>query len=138
MAYNLKNISEKVRKYISNTGDCWIWTGALSKNGYGNYWNRGAHRVVYELLVGDIPKGMQLDHLCRNRDCVNPSHLEPVTAKENILRGLGLAAVNSRKVECKRGHLFDSENTYLWKGHRICRECNRMRQSGYKRGLNGV
>lgn len=138
MAYNLSAVITKIRKYIHQTGDCWVWTGAKSSNGYGNYWNRGAHRVVYELLVGEIPKGKQLDHLCRNRSCVNPEHLEPVTQKENLLRGIGQCAINAKKTECKRGHIFSSENTYVWRGKRICRECSKIRQEVYKRGLNGI
>lgn len=137
MSYTLDDIQKKIRKYIhGNTDGCWLWTGGLSKNGYGNYWNEGAHRTVYKSLMGDIPKGMQLDHLCRNRSCVNPNHLEVVTCKENILRGRGLAAVNAKKTHCKRGHEFTEENTYLWKDHRICRECGRVRQSAYQGALN--
>lgn len=73
-------------------GDCWEWSGSVIKStGYGQVWADGtnhlAHRVVYELLIGPIPEGLQLDHLCRNRRCVNPEHLEPVTGKENIRRG---------------------------------------------------
>jgi hypothetical protein len=117
---------------------CWLWTGYLAGgNGYGGITieNRQclAHRVVYELLVGPIPEGMELDHLCRNRCCVNPDHLEVVTKKENVLRGIGLSAQNARKTHCKNGHIFDEVNTYLWNGKRICRECGRKTAREYQR-----
>jgi len=139
MSYTLGTTITKIKKYIHQTDGCWIWTGAKSSNGYGNYWNRGAHRVVYELLVGEIPENMQLDHLCRNRDCVNPEHLEPVTARENLLRGIGVAAVNAKKTECKRGHQFTDKNTYVWNNRRICRECQKAREVTYRRRIaNGI
>lgn len=89
---------------------CWIWLGALSHNGYGFIGTgegnkiRRAHRVSYELHIGPIPEGMQLDHLCRVRCCINPWHCEVVTLKENVLRGVGLSAQNARKTHCKNGH----------------------------------
>ena len=90
-------------------GECWVWKGAPIKNGYGQYRRKGTrscyvHRLVYEALVGPIPEGKFLDHLCRNRLCVNPGHLEIVTNRENVLRGVGPTAVNAQKTHCKRGH----------------------------------
>lgn len=85
-----------------------------------------AHRVAYEMLVGPIPDGMQLDHLCRNRCCVNPEHLEPVTCRENLMRGTGHAARNAAKTHCPQGHPYDDENTGFNKsGGRYCKTCNR-------------
>lgn len=88
---------ERLSRFISR-GNCWEWIGAISTNGYGKTTisNRtvSAHRAVYVLLVGPIPEGMQLDHLCRVRHCVNPNHLEPVTAKENVRRARSAANVN--------------------------------------------
>src|SRR3990167_6386730 len=112
-----------------NSG-CWLWTGADDGNGYGTLTvgrvMRKAHLYSYEAFVGPIPEGLQLDHLCRVRCCVNPDHLEPVTQRENILRGMGIAAVNARKTFCKHGHEFSAENTRVRKnGTRQCRACHR-------------
>lgn len=123
----------KVRK-----GDvCWNWTGAISSGGYGNFYTGGgraaarhvhAHRFAYELLIDPIPEGMCLDHLCRNRKCVNPDHLEVVTRGENVLRGDTLAGRAARATKCKHGHPFDVANTYITReGHRHCRACGRRR-----------
>lgn len=114
--------------YNKNKEGCWVWNRGIS-NGYGGIHINGkyrvAHRVVYELLKGPIPKNLTLDHLCRNRACINPNHLEPVTMKENILRGIGIAAVNARKTSCARsGHLLVGKNLYIWNGKRICMACN--------------
>jgi hypothetical protein len=93
-----------------------------------------AHRVLFRWLVGEIPEGLVIDHLCRNRWCINPSHMEPVTMQENILRGEGLAAANARKTECVNGHPFDEANTYWWGTagrHRGCKACRRENQRRY-------
>jgi hypothetical protein len=112
------------------TGGCWLWTAGKFSEGYGQFWRDGrnlhAHRVAYELLVGPIPEGLNLDHLCRVRHCVNPAHLEPVTARTNLLRGVGQPARNARKTHCKNGHEFTPENTYeIRPGWRACRQCKR-------------
>lgn len=119
---------EKVDK--RGPDECWIWTAA-TRHGYGSMGFNGkmvySHRWLYEQAVGPIPDGLDLDHLCRNRKCVNPAHLEPVTTRENILRGEGQCAKNARKTHCKRGHEFTPENTY-WHastGRRRCRVCRR-------------
>jgi hypothetical protein len=116
--------------------ECWEWGGERNENGYGRTHRGGryigAHRAVYELLVGPIPEGLVLDHLCRNPPCVNPAHLEPVTNKTNILRGVGVGAVNAQKTHCIRGHEFTPENIRWiapnWPGgaeRRACRTCRR-------------
>jgi len=118
---------------VAKGPDCWIWTGARrSPGGYGTIRGNGhqllAHRVAYELAIGPIPEGKQLDHLCRNKGCVNPAHLEPVTNRENVLRGVGPSAVNARKTHCVNGHEFTPENTYREKGGgRACKACGRDR-----------
>ncbi len=124
---------------VEKSDGCWIWLASKDRCGYGRFnvtWHptMRAHRFAYELLVGPVPYGMQLDHLCRNPSCVNPAHLEPVTSRENTLRGEGRAARQARQTHCKRGHQFTPENTYVCpKGHRYCRHCKRVTHREYMR-----
>lgn len=90
------------------------------------------HRFAYKLLVGAIPSDRVLDHLCRNPACVNPDHLESVTVRENTIRGIGPSALNAKKNECHRGHTFDVANTYIYRGRRHCKECQRERVRAYQ------
>ena len=111
--------------FVSVTGFCWNWTGP-TVGPYGKRSGKLAHRVVFELLVGDIPEGLELDHLCRNTLCVNPDHLEPVTRAENMRRRSVLYGA------CKNRHPFTPENTYRRpSGHRMCRACNRASTAAY-------
>lgn len=116
------------RKAFSYTVDpdtgCWIWDHVKDRHGYGHFSHVGAHRWSYELHVGPIPEGLSLDHLCRNPPCVNPDHLEPVTHRENVLRGVSPCAQHARQTHCKRGHPLSGDNLRLRpNGHRACREC---------------
>lgn len=108
--------------------ECWLWEGVLDKDGYGLLRNLRAHRVAYELERGPIPPGLDLDHLCRSRACVNPAHLEPVTNRVNSLRGAGATAVNVRKTHCVRGHELDANARLRPDGRRECRPCRTITQ----------
>lgn len=119
-------------KYAVDPDGCWVWTDA-ARAGYGfllvNGKKQMAHRVSYELHVGPIPEGLQIDHLCRNKLCVNPTHLEPVTQRENILRSDNMAARWARRTEC---HVCGGE--LKWRGdRRYCVECERRRGRNRKR-----
>ena len=121
-----------VMERISITSGCWPWIGSVQGGGYGiiqrHRKNILAHRAVYELLVGKIPDGLTLDHLCRNRICVNPAHLEPVTNRENRMRGYSPPAIYARRTHCSKGHDYTPHNTRIApKGFRICLTCERAR-----------
>jgi len=124
--------------YVLEDG-CWEWRASRTKAGYGRFRIGSvtqrtrtmllAHRLAYEALVGALPNGYECDHLCRNRACVNPSHVEPVSHRENCLRGQSAPAHNARKTHCSKGHPFDEVNTYRWKSkphYRRCRKCDRL------------
>lgn len=134
-------VTERVKsKVATDSNGCWIWQGYVQANGYakigvklnGKHVMRYAHRVMYEETVGPVPEGLDLDHLCRVRRCVNPEHLEPVTRSENLLRGdAGIYArqVTAKKTHCKHGHPLSGDNLYTPPGtnKRHCKECNRQR-----------
>jgi hypothetical protein len=114
---------------LDETTGCWLWTGAITGVGYGVLSFEGrkynAHKMAYRHWTGEVPEGLQLDHLCRVRHCVNPAHLEPVTHRENSLRGTGAPARNAVKTHCKHGHEFTPENTRIRpNGWRACRACH--------------
>lgn len=119
-----------IPEYAPHLGPCWIWAPALNK-GYGVLGRPGkyggacqAHRFAYQLLIGPIPEGLHLDHLCRVPACVNPDHLEPVTSAENMRR-------MPRKIYCKQGHPFTDENTYWHAGKRHCRDCRAVSKAAW-------
>lgn len=140
-ALRVFGFASRISAKIEFTSTCWIWTGSVGKaytkrsgGGYGQIRSGGKtkkiHRVVYELLIGPIPEGLQLDHICGNKKCVNPLHLEPVSGLTNSLR------YTSKQTHCKHGHLYDLENT-LWRPNsrsgnlrRICKACYIKRAKG--------
>jgi hypothetical protein len=131
-----QNVAAKIRvgNDWSDLGPCWEWTAATT-NGYGVVQHDGrvqrAHRVVWVCLRGPLDEDLELDHLCRNRPCVKPAHLDPVTGVVNNARSESASAKHARQTHCLRGHGFTPENTYLrardHKTERFCRECARER-----------
>lgn len=129
----------------ATTSSCWLWGGAMT-GAYGQFmrstWGTArAHRITYMWANGPIPYGKVVDHLCRNTRCVNPAHLEAITDRENILRGVGLPAVNARATHCTNGHPLVEANlyeSYLARGERQCRICgrDRARQKHYERATD--
>ena len=127
-----KRFFQKIKK----VNKCWEWQGCISSKGYGTFGFFGkwckAHRASYMLFVGKIPEGLTIDHKCKNKKCVNPEHLRPMTMRDNILLGENCAAVNAKKTHCKRGHEFLKENIYPLKmkngrNSRSCRICIKIR-----------
>lgn len=119
--------------HTDRSGECWIWTACLDRtSGYGRVTIKGktlySHRLAYETFVGPIPDGLDLDHLCRVRACCNPAHLEPVTARVNMLRGMSVGAVAQRRDFCNHGmHDYATHGVTYKDGRRHCRECDRIR-----------
>jgi len=138
--YGINMRKNTIRNFLSkikiNENGCWIWTGHLHKNGYGKLtWHQKtvtAHRLIYEYYHGQIDPSLTIDHLCRNRACCNPVHLEQVTMKENVLRGTSFAATNAVKTHCPKGHPYTPENTSLHTGRRHCRICDRLANVKWK------
>lgn len=133
----MKTMKERFYEKVAtpDANGCMLWTGAVHKlHGYGRFrtadrTTRQAHRVAYKLLVGPIPAGLHIDHLCRVRHCVAPAHLEPVTHRVNVLRGVAPAARHARVTQCPAGHAYSAENTRVTPlGTRKCRACHRARE----------
>jgi hypothetical protein len=129
-------IDRFANKVALTDAGCLVWLAGLAGAGYGHFHTTQtaqekardvyAHRWSYEHHVGPIPDGLHLDHLCRNPACVNPDHLEPVSQRENTMRGTGFSARNAAKTRCDHGHRFTAENTYVDReGYRHCRTCRR-------------
>lgn len=137
-----KNVKDSFNWRTNKTAGCWIWQGVhvgggygfLSMNINGKPSGKLAHRLSYELHIGEIPEGYEIDHLCKVRDCVRPEHLEAVTRQENINRS-NIGKAQRAMTECKHGHPFDEENTYWYRGLRGCKICrrNNLRKSRKRR-----
>lgn len=131
-------LSDRFWSKVAKTETCWLWTASLDGSGYGQFFTRvegqrksnRAHRLAYELVVGPIPEGLVLDHLCRNPKCVNPEHLEPVTDRENILRGTGLSARRARQVLCAEGRHRLDDFPRQASGQRSCLACRNVKRRG--------
>lgn len=139
-----KTLSSRLWARVEKTDTCWLWTGYVTIDGYGRiksvydrdnpHRSEAVHRVAYELLVGPIPEGLELDHLCQVRNCVRPDHLEPVTREENARRG------GERQTHCASGHEYTAENTHIRPsdGARICRACGRVGgRAEHRKGVRG-
>jgi hypothetical protein len=137
----MTELSDRVMSRVEvQENGCWVFTGTTVRGGYGQIRYHGktyyVHRVIHEALIGPIPDGFQVDHLCFNPPCCNPAHLEAVTRDENMARsragarGANVAASNAAKTHCPRNHPYDEENTYVnAEGFRWCRACRRERYS---------
>jgi hypothetical protein len=125
------DVAKIFKRINAREGECWEWAGKANSGGYGvmviNYKTYIAHRLVFSIFNGSLNPSLVIDHICRNRKCVNPDHLEQVTSKENLARSpLVSYSVMANKKFCKRGHEFNKENTFYRKRGRACRACARM------------
>jgi hypothetical protein len=135
---------ERLVRRVDFDGPCWEWTGARTKDGYGLIGLGGrvdglgyTHRVMWEALVGPIPAGLDIDHLCRVRHCCNPDHLDPVSRLENVRRGIG-PALKRGVTHCQRGHRFTPENTIQSPRQRRCRTCHNARNRASRKEKNAA
>lgn len=130
------DIAERFWSRVNKTPTCWLWTGYLDRGGYGTIRVPGkrfkVHRFAYEMLASRIPEGYEIDHLCRIRHCVNPEHLEPVTRKENVLRGESPSAKAARQTHCIRGHELLPAGTLSQLPYRVCLQCKKIRNQQVK------
>lgn len=132
-----KTYEQKVEtfwKHVDRSGGdnaCWPWTSWMNSKGYGKFklcgWHSSAHRIAYAVTHGEIPEGYDIDHICNNRACCNPSHLQAISHRENVLRSENtIAGRQSRQTHCKRGHPLSGDNLLMEGNKRFCRECKRL------------
>lgn len=134
------------RVVVDETSDCWVWVGSRGRDGYGRTRVREssqlAHRVAFATWAEPLRKGLQLDHLCRVRSCINPKHLEQVTARENVRRGVAPPAVQAKRTVCVRGHPLNGPDARLYAGqagkHRQCIVCRAIRDHARYRRRKGL
>lgn len=117
------------KRITKNKNDCWIINGSPAHGGYGQFGDKykkwKAHRWAWNYFIGKVPKGKELDHLCRNSRCCNPKHLEPIFHIENVRRGNG-GLHWAKKTHCPRGHEYNQINTAIFNGHRQCKTCHKI------------
>lgn len=133
----LFNDHERLLLKVKIINDCWIFNGALTKHGYGRFVIDGvvysAHRVSYSIFNGELFDNLVIDHICRNKNCINPEHLRQVTFSENVLENSeSIQAKNKKKTQCINGHYFSPENTRVMPNERRCRACERIREKKYR------
>lgn len=133
------SVSERFWAKVTQDGDCWLWMGSKVGTGYGHFAQGGenkmilAHRWAYEAMVALIPEGLELDHLCRVKNCVNPAHLEPVTHAVNLARNPeGINNTARLRTHCPQNHEYTPENTRIYRGKRNCRACARTHTANYR------
>jgi len=140
----MRDVEERFFSKVVKTNSCWLWTAYINSDGYGEFYVGShldgtarmmkAYRWIYEYIKGKVPDGLEIDHLCRNRACVNPSHLEAVTHKINMERGHLTCLRNKLKTHCPQGHEYNSRNTFTDKGGmRHCRVCDSLRHKATRR-----
>lgn len=125
---------QRIMRHVDVSGDCWVWSAQRLKTGYGITSIKMrpclAHRVLYTWHVGPIPDGLEIDHLCRSRSCVNLAHLEAVSHRVNMLRGDTVVARKAANTHCPHGHPYSGDNLRSTKGGRRCKECAHQRDRG--------
>lgn len=126
---------DPMTRYVVDEEGCWLWQGYVDDKGYGRCWTGGAHRHFYTKLVGPIPRGLHLDHVChdpsicvggdacKHRRCVNPDHLSPTTPRENVLRSNSFVASNAAATHCPEGHPYEGDNLVVYPKQRTCKTC---------------